>query len=155
MGSVAPSSESLATKISSVVKVQETAEIIELGAGTGAISEKILGMNPVMVEIDEDLCNILIKRFPNKRIINKCAIEYLSQLTHEVGLVISIPLINNPQKKLLIDRIYALYEKHKLKWCVVYTYGSKSPLAGIDFQYVKRVSFVVNNIPPACIWLYK
>ncbi len=154
IGSVIPSSEFLAKAIFATIKELDQVNIIEIGAGTGAITKHISSLNPLLVEIDEEFCTLLRQNYPHLKTINGCALEQLQKVEQRFGLVLSIPLINNPFKASFIPIIESLYNRGLLQWCVMYTYGINDPLGEVNFQSKSRKKFVVKNIPPASVWVY-
>ncbi len=62
VGSVIPSSEFLGKAIYKSVKELGQATVIEIGAGTGALTQHISSLNPVLVEIDKEFCALLKKK---------------------------------------------------------------------------------------------
>ena len=154
VGSVIPSSPYLGKKVAKIVDGLEKLDIIELGAGTGALTKYIQDKNPLLIEYEADLAKILKDRYPNLTTINNDAIIELSRLDKEVGIVLSIPLVNNPIKDELVSIINKKYLEGKIKWLVMYTYSFQNQLAGSSFIYQKRESYVALNIPPANVWLY-
>jgi phosphatidylethanolamine/phosphatidyl-N-methylethanolamine N-methyltransferase len=155
VGSITPSSKYLTKQIGNLVNTLPVCEIVEVGAGTGVITEAILNKNPKLIEIDSELCLLLKKKYPNLAILNNCCIDELRKMTGQFGLIVSIPLINNPIKPFFIEQLKILYQQGLLKWCVIYTYGFSSPLKRVSFKTSKRYSTVFRNIPPANIWVYK
>jgi phosphatidylethanolamine/phosphatidyl-N-methylethanolamine N-methyltransferase len=154
IGSVIPSSEFLAKAMFTSIKELDEVNIIEIGAGTGAITKHISSLNPLLVEIDKEFCTLLRLNYPHLKTINGCALEQLQKVDERFGLVLSIPLINNPFKSSFIPIIESLYSRGLLQWCVMYTYGFNNPLGEINFQSKARRRFVVKNIPPASVWVY-
>jgi phosphatidylethanolamine/phosphatidyl-N-methylethanolamine N-methyltransferase len=154
IGSVMPSSEFLAKAIFKSIKELDEAVIIEIGAGTGAITKHISSLNPLLVEIDAEFCELLRQKYPHLKTINSCAIEQLKKVDQQFGLVLSIPLINNPFKSSFIPIIESLYSRGLLLWCVLYTYGLNDPLGEVNFHSKARKRFVIKNIPPASVWVY-
>ncbi len=154
MGSVIPSSRFLGNAMYKSVKELEQTPVIEIGAGTGAITQHISSLNPVLVEIDKEFCALLKKNYPHLDIVNSCALEQLRKIDKRVGLVISIPLINNPFKTSFIPLLNDLYGRGLLTWCVIFTYGLNDPLEQVNFENKKRKRFVLQNIPPAHVWVY-
>jgi phosphatidylethanolamine/phosphatidyl-N-methylethanolamine N-methyltransferase len=154
MGSVIPSSEFLAKAMYKSIKELDQTSIIEIGAGTGAITKHISSLNPLLVEIDKEFCVLLRQNYPHLKTIHGCALEQLKKVDEGFGLVLSIPLINNPFKTSFIPLITTLYNSGLLKWCVMYTYGLNSPLDEVNFQSKVRRRFVMKNIPPASVWVY-
>ncbi|MEI7694374.1 MAG: hypothetical protein WCI64_01825 [Chlorobium sp.] len=154
IGSVLPSSEFLAKAMFTSIKELDQVNIIEIGAGTGAITKHISSLNPLLVEIDKEFCTLLRQNYPNLKTINGCALEQLQKVEQRFGLVLSIPLINNPFKASFIPLIESLYNRGLLQWCVMYTYGINDPLGEVSFQSKSRKKFVVKNFPPASVWVY-
>src|SRR5690606_16388075 len=95
-GSIIPSSRYLGMAIAELVDTRLNSNIVEIGAGTGAITDHIAHLQPTLVEIDKNLCDLLRQKYPQCPIENKCAVEFLDVLSSKVILVITIPLINNP-----------------------------------------------------------
>ncbi len=154
VGSVIPSSVFLGQAIYNSIKELDQASIIEIGAGTGAITQHISSLNPLLVEIDKEFCTLLKQNYPHLDIVNSCAIEQLKKIDEKVGLVVSIPLINNPFKELFIPILNDLYSRGLLRWCVIFTYGLSNPLEQVNFETKERKRFVLKNIPPAHVWVY-
>ena len=75
MGAVIPSSRALARAVSQEIAWRPGQVIVELGAGTGAISQGLIdsGLPPealMMIELDRPLFEYLRERFPKVRVIN-------------------------------------------------------------------------------------
>lgn len=155
IGSLIPSSSSLGIRIYKALADLDKSKVVELGAGTGAISKYIATYNPILVEIEHSLLKHLNVLQPQCQVINKCAIDYLNQTEAPSGYVISIPLINNPEGPQLIKALNRLQERDLINWCILYTYGYKNPLKSIKFNRAERIDIVLNNLPPANIWLYE
>lgn len=133
----------------------ESLPLLELGAGTGALTDSLRRLNPVLVERDQEWAQLLRRRFPGLEVRNECAVETLRGLREPVGLVSSIPLLNNPQSGQLKEAISQTYASGLLRFCVLYTYGWRNPLAGSGFRHHRRSGFVTGNFPPAHVWSYQ
>jgi phosphatidylethanolamine/phosphatidyl-N-methylethanolamine N-methyltransferase len=155
IGAVLPSSSSLALEFGRIVDGLESVDILEVGPGTGSITKAIAHRGPKLVELDADLCKLLTEKFPSLQIVNSCCLEEMRNWRQPFGLIVSIPLINNPFKKSFLRELNQLYSDGLIKWCLIYTYGTKSPLEGVNFNHREKVKTVYKNIPPARIWLYK
>jgi phosphatidylethanolamine/phosphatidyl-N-methylethanolamine N-methyltransferase len=129
--------------------------LVELGAGTGALTHGLSALNPVLVEQDEAWAALLRQRFPELEVRAECATHTLNSLAEPIGIVTSIPLLNNPQghqiKRLLSHR----YADGLIKFCVLYTYGWTDPLRGTAFRHARRTGFVARSLPPASVWTYR
>lgn len=154
VGAIAPSSRYLGNAIGRIVDNLPQVELLELGPGTGSLTKFLLHHNLKLVEIDPKLSNHLLKTFPGVEVINSCAIDFLKSLDKKYGVIFSIPLINNPVRSKIIKALSDSYDKGKIKWLIIYTYGNKNPLAEIKFKHANRVKKVYLNAPPASIWLY-
>ena len=160
IGSLAPSSKYLGKAICEAVKSLDDCKLVEVGAGTGSITKEIAELNPEVIEIDSEFTELLKNKFPKLKIENRCAIDYMRSLVtqdkgEKVGLVLSIPLINNPFRETFIHELQQFYSSGLLSWCIIYTYGKKSPLSEIDFRCQRKFTKVFRNLPPANVWIYQ
>ncbi|NTV01326.1 MAG: hypothetical protein HGB04_00885 [Chlorobiaceae bacterium] len=154
-GSVLPSSDRLGKAFADQLELLPVHRIVELGPGTGALTKHIAGSTPKLVEIDNELCRVLSKQFPGCVIENRCAVEFLKECPEPCGLVVSIPLINNPEKPRIIAAIREAYLRGVISWCMIYTYGLADPLKEVGFRKSKKLRSVILNVPPAHIWFYE
>jgi phosphatidylethanolamine/phosphatidyl-N-methylethanolamine N-methyltransferase len=158
-GAVLPATRTLANSVDATARAaclqHGRPRLIELGAGTGALTQCLAGLNPVVVEKDEAWAALLRLRFPALEVRQQCAIETLRGLLEPTGVVSSIPLLNNPQSSELKSALEAKYREGIVKFCVLYTYGWSNPLAGSMFRLARRASFVPRSLPPAHVWLYQ
>jgi hypothetical protein len=88
MGAVIPSSRALARAVSREITWRPGQVIVELGAGTGAISQGLMesGLPPealMMIELDRPLFEYLRERFPKVRVINGDATRLLDILRQQ------------------------------------------------------------------------
>ncbi len=155
VGSLFQSSKSLSKSISSIINELGQTRVVEIGPGKGSITRLLSKENLILVEIDNYFVDHLRLKFPQLTIHQICAIDFLENLDDQVGLVVSIPLINNPIKPKFVSALKRLYLNKKIKWCLIYTYGKTNPLAEIGFSNQNMVKKVYLNFPPAYIWLYK
>ena len=160
IGSLVPSSKYLGKAICEAVKSLDDCRLVEVGAGTGSITKEIAELNPEVLEIDSEFTDLLKNKFPKLKIENRCVIDYMRSLVtqdkgEKVGLVLSIPLINNPFRETFIYELQQVYSSGLLSWCIIYTYGKKSPLSEISFQYQRKYAKVMRNLPPANVWIYQ
>ncbi|MEO8303956.1 MAG: hypothetical protein ABI724_07540 [Betaproteobacteria bacterium] len=132
-----------------------TATIVELGAGTGSLSQYISGMNPILVERNAEWAALLRERFPQLEVRAECALQTLASIDAPVGVVSSIPLINNPQADEIRKLLTRKYRDGLIRFCVLYTYGWSNPLAGVPFRQSRREHFVARSLPPASVWVYR
>ena len=155
IGAIAPSSKYLASKMCKIIDKLENYPVLEVGAGTGAITKAIIQKNPKLIEIDSELSNLLKIKYPFLTVINNCCLEEMYKEASPFGLVVSIPLINNPIKPRFIKTLADLYTRGFIKWCVIYTYGNSNPLKDVRFKATHKHPIVFRNIPPARVWSYE
>src|SRR5882724_5939592 len=90
IGAIAPSSRELAAAMARLVPVDSQDPVIELGGGTGVITQALLdaGIAPArlfVVERDGALHDLLVKRFPEVRILLGSAAD-LTDLLRPLGV---------------------------------------------------------------------
>lgn len=165
IGAIAPSSRELADAMARLVPPGTTDPVIELGGGTGVITRALLeaGIVPqrlIVIERDQALHALLVERFPAVRILLGDAAE-LSALLRPLGVaracavVSGLPLLS--MREAVRDRIaedsFALLAPGAP--FIQFTYGLASPIPcrklGVHGEVKKRV---LNNLPPASVWLY-
>ena len=164
-GAVAPATRSLARSVAAAAhrvyarhcgsEPHPTLRLLELGAGTGALTWGISALRPTLVERDEGWAAVLRQRYPALEVREECAVRVLSELCEPAGIVTSIPMLNNPQSGELKRLFSERYADGLLRFCVLYTYGWCDPLAGSGFREVQRASFVPRSLPPAHVWVYQ
>jgi phosphatidylethanolamine/phosphatidyl-N-methylethanolamine N-methyltransferase len=166
VGSIIPTSSVTAKRMASIIDTTSGLPVLEIGPGTGVITRAILnrGVPPeklFAVEYAPEFVRHLRKRFPSVNVIEGDAFD-LDETLPETGpaqfdcVVSGIPLLNFPVPARvaylngLLDRI-----PHG-RPVVQLTYGPKSPIPpGFGNYTVKHFDFVLRNIPPTRLWLYR
>lgn len=166
LGALFPSSRSLAKRIvDSIPFPYEGKKIVEIGAGTGAITRELLdaGIPPeslIVVELDVSLCRWLSERYPGITVIQGDA-RYLSEWLPDswrgkVDVVISgIPIRNLPSqiRADILNAVTAILGS--AGEFLQFTYGYRSPFASTRGVLARRYPGIIwRNIPPAAIWSY-
>ncbi len=167
-GAVSPSGRFLARTMARYVDPHGDGPVIELGPGTGAITEALLqrGVAPhrlVLLEFDAAFCTLLRRRFPGVRVIQGDAYhlsESLSALleTPAAAIVSSLPLLNKPERerlRLLTDAFELMAPDGSF---IQFTYGVTSPVPrkNAKLAFHAEVSPPVwLNLPPARVWIYR
>jgi phosphatidylethanolamine/phosphatidyl-N-methylethanolamine N-methyltransferase len=166
VGSIVPTSSITARRMASVVNPQSGLPVLELGPGTGAITKAILanGIEPrnlVAIEYSTDFYQHLLRTYPGVHFINGDAFDLDKTLGVLRGqtfdcVISGIPLLNFPMKarvallESLLDRMPAG------RPVVQISYGPVSPIiAQPDRYHIQHFDFVVRNIPPAQLWIYR
>jgi phosphatidylethanolamine/phosphatidyl-N-methylethanolamine N-methyltransferase len=166
MGSIIPSSKYLARALAEEVTWQPGQHIVELGGGTGAITQGLIDRgipreNLVVVELEPALYEHLRRRLPGAMVIHGDATkldEILeAQGIKDVGAVISgLPMVGMPFEfqRAIIDQAFRVQKpgSHMLQ----YSYSPVAPVPekrlGIDARIVRWVPL---NVPPAFVWRYR
>ena len=166
VGSIVPTSSITARKMASVVNPKSGLPVLEVGPGTGVITRAILaqGVKPenlYTVEYSPDFVRHLRRLYPDINVIEGDAFNLDATLGDKSGLtfdsVISgVPLLNFPVAQRiayiesLLDRI------PKGRPVVQLTYGPLSPIPPGRGDYtVEHFHFVIRNIPPTQLWIYR
>jgi phosphatidylethanolamine/phosphatidyl-N-methylethanolamine N-methyltransferase len=160
VGAIAPSSIFLARTLCR--HAHGAQHLIELGAGTGAVTESLHASFPaatlVIVERDAPMAAALQRRFATCTVVAD-AIEsrkdLFSDLPDASVTVSSLPFRSLP--KPVSEQIIMLLKDFLLKSpkrrLVQYTYGQRVPFKSPDLDLVwKRQKLVLRNIPPAWVW---
>jgi phosphatidylethanolamine/phosphatidyl-N-methylethanolamine N-methyltransferase len=166
IGAVTPSGKMLARTMASYVDPNSTGPVVELGPGTGPVTEALVeaGVDPsrlVLVEFDPTFCRILRARYPEATLVQGDAygmrrlLETLL-LQPAAAMVSGLPLITKPLRmrlRLLRDAFDLMLPGAPF---VQFTYSVASPLpkrmGGFSAEASERIWM---NIPPARVWVYR
>jgi len=164
MGSIVPSSPALCRKLVEQTRYAEDEAVIELGAGTGVVSQALLrgGLPPsrlFVVEIVRDMANHLRAELPGANIIEGDARRLpalIPQQWHgKIGtVVVGIPLVLLPveEQRRFVEAIEAVAPKRGF---IMYTYSLFSPLKHEGLGLTpKREAWTPLNLPPASVWRF-
>ena len=165
-GAVTPSGRLLARTMARYVDPGIPGPIIELGPGTGPVTEALIGegIDPqrlVLVEFNPAFCQLLRKRFPEATVVQGDAYS-LRQVLGGIlqgpaaALVSGLPLVTKPMRM----RLRLLREAFELLRpgapFVQFTYAVVPPiprkLAGVRAESSERIW---KNMPPARVWVYR
>jgi len=165
MGAVMPSSKVLARTVARYVDPHSSAPVIELGPGTGAITDALIahGVHEkrlVLVEFDPGFCALLRERYPHATVIQGDAYNLdltLAELKEPAAAMVSgLPLVTKPMMirlKLMRDAFLKMEAGAPF---IQFTYSVAPPipksLPGIHTQASDRVWM---NLPPARVWVYR
>ncbi len=166
VGSIVPTSGVTARRMASVADPHSSLPVLELGPGTGVITKAILerGIKPerlVSIEFSTDFFNHLSSRFPAVNFINGDAFDLdktLGTLRDETFdcVISAVPLLNFPMYKrvaLIEDLLSRMAPGRPV---VQISYGPLSPVIAMPDRYqISHFDFVVRNIPPAQLWVYR
>ena len=165
MGAVMPSSKFLARAVARYVDTHSTAPVIELGPGTGAITDAMIAHGVaekrlVLVEFDPGFCALMRERYPQATVIQGDAYnleQTLSELRAPGSAMVSgLPLVTKPMTirlKLMRDAFLKLEPGAPF---IQFTYSVAPPIPksqpGVQTQASERIWM---NLPPARVWVYR
>ena len=166
MGAVMPSGKVLARTMAQYVDVNSTAPVVELGPGTGAITNALIehGIDQkrlVLVEYNPGFCALLRDRYPLAKIVQGDAYALRDSLGDVLSapasaVVSGLPLVTQPmlkRLKLIRDAFLALAPGAPF---VQFTYSVAPPipksLPGVSTEASERIWM---NLPPARVWVYR
>lgn len=166
VGAILPTSAITARRMASVVNPASGLPVLELGPGTGVITKAILerGVTPeklVSVEYSTEFYNHLKAQFAGVHFINGDAFDLERTLGALKGqqfdsVVSAVPLLNFPMQR-RVELIEDLLSRIPFGRPVVQiSYGPLSPVVAMPSRYrIQHYDFVVRNIPPAQLWIYR
>jgi phosphatidylethanolamine/phosphatidyl-N-methylethanolamine N-methyltransferase len=166
MGAVMPSSKLLARTMAQYVDVDSKGPVIELGPGTGAITNALIehGVDQkrlVLVEYNPGFCALLRDRYPQAKVVQGDAYALRDSLGEVLdarasAVVSGLPLVTKPmltRLKLMRDAFLALAPGAPF---VQFTYSVAPPipksLPGVSTEASERIWM---NLPPARVWVYR
>jgi phosphatidylethanolamine/phosphatidyl-N-methylethanolamine N-methyltransferase len=166
VGAAMPSGRRLARAIASQIDPEPGGTVLELGPGTGSVTQAILdfGIAPedlIAIESDTDFAAALHDDFPGVRIVEGDAFQFPALLRAAGSeatlrtIISGVPVLPRPlavRRKLLADAIAALRPGCPF---VQFSYGADPPIPPIDGVTVRRAAVVWHSIPPMHIWVYR
>jgi phosphatidylethanolamine/phosphatidyl-N-methylethanolamine N-methyltransferase len=166
IGAVTPSGKHLARTMARYVDPNSTGPVVELGPGTGPVTEALVeaGVAPsrlVLVEFNPTFCRLLRARYPEATLVQGDAysmrrlLETLL-LQPAAAVVSGLPLVTKPIKmrlRLIRDAFDLMLPGAPF---VQFTYSVASPLpkrlGGFSAEASERIWM---NLPPARVWVYR
>ncbi len=165
-GAVMPSSKALARTMARYVDAEASGPVVELGAGTGPVTEAMVerGVDParlILVEFNPDFCRLLRTRYPRATVVQGDAYRLRRLLETYVkapasAMVSGLPLVTKPVRariRLISDAMALLAPGAPF---VQFTYAMVTPipkqLSGIKAE---ASELIWRNVPPARVWVYR
>lgn len=166
MGAVMPSGRLLARTMAQYVDADAEGPVVELGPGTGAITNALIehGVDQkrlVLVEYNPGFCALLRERYPQAKVVQGDAYRLRDTLWDVMkspasAVVSGLPLVTKPmltRLKLIRDAFLALAPGAPF---VQFTYSVAPPipksLPGVSTEASERIWM---NLPPARVWVYR
>ncbi|WP_053998494.1 class I SAM-dependent methyltransferase [Ahrensia marina] len=166
LGAIAPTSAVVSDVIASHISSNSGLPVLELGPGTGPVTDAILRRgiaekDIVAIEYDESFCNDWQARYPAATIIQGNALN-LDQTLQHLGdqqfdcIVSGIPMLNFSQKDQAMFLETAFKRIAPGRPIIQITYGRRSPISVADSNIEMTASRrILRNLPPAKIWTYR
>jgi phosphatidylethanolamine/phosphatidyl-N-methylethanolamine N-methyltransferase len=166
VGAVMPSGPVLARRMASYVDPAGTGPVIELGPGTGPMTQALIerGVDPsrlVLVEYSPDFCRLLRDRFPKATVVQGDAYALKKTLAGHLStpadaLVSGLPLMTRPEplRLRLVQESFDLLKPGAPFIQFTYSVVSPVPLKSADFS-AEPSERIWRNIPPARVWVYR
>jgi phosphatidylethanolamine/phosphatidyl-N-methylethanolamine N-methyltransferase len=165
-GAVMPSGKALARTMASYVDTKASGPVIELGPGTGPVTEALVehGVDPsrlILVEFNPVFCRMLRTRYPAATVVQGDAYRLRRLLDTFVrepaaAVVSGLPLVTKPLRtrlRLIADAMTLLAPSAPF---VQFTYAMVPPipkaLSGIRAEASEMIWM---NLPPARVWVYR
>ncbi|MBV9559221.1 MAG: methyltransferase [Bradyrhizobium sp.] len=166
MGAVMPSGRPLARTMAQYVDADGAGAVVELGPGTGAITNALIehGVDQkrlVLVEYNPGFCALLRDRYPQAKVVQGDAYRLRDTLWNilsapAAAVVSGLPLVTKPmltRLRLIRDAFTALAPGAPF---VQFTYSVVPPipksLPGVSTEASERIWM---NLPPARVWVYR
>ena len=167
-GSVTPSGKMLARTMASYVDPRLDGPVIELGPGTGPVTDALVRRGVaqerlILIEYNPDFCELLTRRFPRATVVQGDAYairETAGPLLSAKGAatISSLPLFTKP----LEQRLGLLNAAHDLMQpsapFIQFTYALVPPIperCNAGSYMASRSNKVWLNLPPARVWVYR
>jgi phosphatidylethanolamine/phosphatidyl-N-methylethanolamine N-methyltransferase len=165
-GAVMPSSKALARTMARYVAPDATGPVIELGPGTGPVTEALVehGVDParlILVEFNPDFCRLLRTRYPRATVVQGDAYRLRRLLetyvrTPASAIVSGLPLVTKPVRtrlRLISDAMALLAPGAPF---VQFTYAMVTPIPkALNGIKAEASELIWLNVPPARVWVYR
>ena len=165
-GAVMPSGKALARTMARYVDVTSKGPVIELGPGTGPVTEALVahGVDParlILVEFNPDFCRLLRTRYPEATVVQGDAYRLRRLLESTVkepaaAMVSGLPLVTKPLRtrlRLISDAMALLAPGAPF---VQFTYAMVPPIPrGLSGIRAEPSDMIWMNLPPARVWVYR
>ena len=166
-GAVLPSGKFLARTMAGYVDIDIPGPVVELGPGTGAVTEALVnrGVDParlMLVEFNPVFCRLLRSRYPQATVVQGDAYSLkrlLQNLLRQpaAAVVSGLPLLTKPLRtrlRLINDAFAVLRPDAPF---IQFTYSMTTPpipkgLSRVETEASERIWM---NLPPARVWVYR
>ena len=165
-GAVMPSGRALARTMARYVDPESNGPIIELGPGTGPVTQALVqrGVDParlVLVEFNPDFCRLLRARYPEATVVQGDAYRLRRTLENTIrepaaAIVTGLPLMTKAPRtrlRLIADAVTLLQPSAPF---IQFTYAMMPPIPKEMSSISAKCSELIwLNVPPARVWVYR
>jgi phosphatidylethanolamine/phosphatidyl-N-methylethanolamine N-methyltransferase len=165
-GAVMPSGRALARTMARYVDPESNGPIIELGPGTGPVTQALVqrGVDParlVLVEFNPDFCRLLRARYPEATVVQGDAYRLRRTLENTIrepaaAIVSGLPLMTKASRtrlRLIADAVTLLQPSAPF---IQFTYAMMPPIPKEMSSISAKCSELIwLNVPPARVWVYR
>jgi len=165
VGAIAPSSRALARAMAGVIDAHGDGPVLELGPGTGVATAALIarGIAPDRiwaVEYDGNFAKLIAARFAGVHVIAGDAFDLDKTLGSRViapfaGAISGVPLLNHSMARRQVFLEGVLARLAPGAPYVQFSYGMHAPVVPPPGVTVQRAAFVLFNLPPARVWVYR
>lgn len=165
-GAVMPSGKFLAKVMASHVRPNQDGQVVEIGPGTGPVTEALLERGVaqerlVLVEFNPDFVDLLKRRFPRATVVQGDAYNLADTLCGKLSgpaaaVVSSLPLLTKPPsaRLALLRQAFSLMKPDAP--FIQFTYAVPPPIPEMGEGYSSAASsWILLNVPPARVWVYR
>lgn len=166
VGAIIPTSSVTARRMASIIDTRSGLPVLEVGPGTGVITKAILGrgVKPsdlYAVEYSSEFVSHLRRHYAGVNVIEGDGFNLDKTLGDKRDVVFDcvvsgVPLLNFPVERRVAYLDSLLKRIPNGRPVVQLTYGPKSPIPPGHGDYtVEHFHFILRNIPPTQLWLYR
>ncbi|HWD26374.1 MAG TPA: methyltransferase domain-containing protein [Rhizomicrobium sp.] len=158
VGAVAPSSPDLAAAIAE--EMPPRGRVLELGAGTGAVTEALLarGLTTTAIEYDPGFAAHLRTRYPSSEVLQGDAFTFDRLIAHGArfdGIVSGLPVVGRSTAQRASLLRLALSHLEPGAPFVQFSYAPWPPYPRLAHVSVSHAPTFWRNIPPMHIWVHR
>ncbi|MEP3277543.1 MAG: rRNA adenine N-6-methyltransferase family protein, partial [Stappiaceae bacterium] len=165
-GAVSPSGSALAKRMAQQIDMDRAGEVIELGPGTGVVTEAILNQGIARdrltaIEFNNKFCSLLQRRFQGVNIVQGDAYSLKKTVSGVkpgslASIVSSLPLFTSSvdvRRNLLLEAFELLQPGAPF---IQFSYAHVPPVKSEpDLISYTKTGWVLLNLPPARVWIYR
>jgi phosphatidylethanolamine/phosphatidyl-N-methylethanolamine N-methyltransferase len=163
VGAIAPSSRALGRAMAAQIDMKGQGPILELGPGTGVATAALVARGAAQeritaIEFDPEFARLIARRFPRVNVVTGDAFDLektLGAAEPFVGVISGVPLLNHSleRRQIFLEGVLARLKPGAPY--VQFSYGMHCPVTPPDGVTVAQAAFVLFNLPPARVWVYR